>query len=409
MPSQYGKALLWAPEESIEEGALQQISNLSSMPFIVGRVGIMPDVHWGKGAPIGTVFATRGTVVPATLGVDIGCGMMAVRTNIHSIELNPDRLHNIRLQIERDVPLGPGQQNNRPITPTAMKMIEDLIELRDSDPKFPIHEVVPYLEGSSVSEGARIVDKKWQYQLGTLGGGNHFIEVTLDEEGYVWGFVHSGSRGIGHKIANHYIKKAQKLCEEWFIDLPDPNLAYIPRDHHINAQYMACVRWLQKYAEFNRQEMMNRVLYAISRHTGKDVVGVEEIKCHHNFAQWEHQRGENLLITRKGCIGAHEGQLGLIPGSMGTSSYVVVGRGDAASFCTAPHGAGRRMSRRKAREQFTMEDFDRDLAHVEVKRDEEFIDELPGAYKDIDLVMEQSKNLVDIIHELNQVVNVKGP
>lgn len=397
MPERYETALSWAPIDSIEDHALEQVKKLGSMPFIVGLVGVMPDVHWGKGAPIGTVFATLGTVIPAAVGGDIGCGMMAVKTNLTKTDL-PSDLSLLRKQIERDIPLGPGP---------GVQDIESTAEARIS---------VLEAEAKKLLENQRTdVDKykaNWRKQLGSLGGGNHFIEIVLDEDDCVWGFLHSGSRGIGHNIAVRAIKEAKKECERWHINLPDPDLAYLPLGTLGNRRYQAEIKWAQRYAELNREEMMTRVLYALQRHVAGDsklVQIIDEVRCHHNFAQWEHHRVRKVFVTRKGAISAAVGQRGLIPGSMATASYVVTGKGNPASLNTAPHGAGRRMSRAKARQAFTMEDFDREMANVEVKRDEEFLDELPGAYKDIAAVMDQCVDLVDIEHVFRQVVNVKGP
>ena len=396
MPERLGKALYWADIASVESGAMEQVRNLGEMPFIEGMVGVMPDVHWGKGAPIGTVFATKGTVIPSAVGVDIGCGMMAVKTDVRREEL-PDDLTPLREKIEEFIPLGPGKRNDA-IWESAKPRIEELDNMR-----YGLEQADWSLHGAIEQAGT-----DWRKQLGTLGGGNHFIEVTVDEDDWVWGFIHSGSRGIGARLADHFTKEARRMCSRWFVDLPDPDLAFLPRDDRLSKHYMAAVRWAQRYAELNREEMMSRVMEALERYCG----GFSEtdwIRCHHNFAQWEHRRGHDYLITRKGAIGADSGQRGVIPGSMGTASYVVTGLGNEASFCTAPHGAGRRMSRNKARQKFTMDDFDRDMAGIEVKRDKEFLDELPGAYKDIETVIKQCGDLVSVDHILRQVVNVKGP
>ena len=251
------------------------------------------------------------------------------------------------------------------------------------------------------------VDRNWRKQMGSLGSGNHFIEIVLDETDSVWAFLHSGSRGVGNRLADHHIKIAKTLMEKWYIDLPDADLAYLVEDTPEFDDYMTDLGWAQDFARLNRDEMMERIL-RILRHRFGEFEELERIQCHHNFTQREHHFGRNILVSRKGAIQAQEGQLGLIPGSMGTASYVVRGKGNAAAFDTAPHGAGRRMSRRAAREKFTMSDFDQLMEGIEVRRSESFLDELPGAYKDVDLVMEQSNDLVEILHTFRQIVNVKG-
>ena len=251
-------------------------------------------------------------------------------------------------------------------------------------------------------------DPKWTLQLGSLGSGNHFIEVTLDEEDRVWTFLHSGSRGIGNRLAQWHIRLANKLCRQWFVNLPNPDLAYLPEHTPEFDNYLEDLLWAQEFALLNRaREMTDRVLNVLRTHLG-DFVEQERIECHHNFTQREHHFHRDILVSRKGAIQARKGQLGLIPGSMGTRSYVVRGKGDKASFQTAPHGAGRRLSRTQARKSFTMKDFDSAMRGIEARRSEQFLDELPGAYKDIDLVMEQSRNLVEVVHTFRQIVNVKG-
>ena len=382
--------LSWLPAEQIEESAIRQIENLSRMPFIFKHVAVMPDCHFGMGATVGSVIPTLRAIIPAAVGVDIGCGMIAVKTPLTRDDL-PEDLSDIRKAIEHQVPLSAGHYN-RSIKKTAKPRIEQL--------------------EAKAAELGRLdfynkVDKNWRKQLGSLGSGNHFIEVVLDEEGYAWAFLHSGSRGVGNRIASHHINIAKKLMEKWYIDLPDADLAYLVEDTSEFDDYIADLDWAQEFALLNREEMMERIIRILQYRCG-DFEEVERIQCHHNFTKREHHFGKNILVSRKGAIEAREGQLGLIPGSMGTRSYVVRGKGNRASFNTAPHGAGRRLSRNKARSAFTMDDFDRDMSGIEVNRSEAFLDELPGAYKDIDLVMEQSAGLVDVIHTFRQIVNVKG-
>ena len=382
--------LSWLPAEQIEDSAMQQIENLSRMPFIFKHVAVMPDCHFGMGATVGSVIPTNRAIIPAAVGVDIGCGMIAVKTPLTRDDL-PEDLSDIRKAIEHQVPLSAGHYN-RSVKKTAKPRIEQLEAKAAELDRLDFYDKL---------------DKNWRKQLGSLGSGNHFIEVVLDEEGYAWAFLHSGSRGVGNRIATNHIKIAKALMEKWYIDLPDADLAYLVEDTPEFDDYMKDLDWAQEFALLNREEMMDRIIRLLQYRCG-DFEPVETIQCHHNFTQREHHFGKNILVSRKGAIEAREGQLGLIPGSMGTRSYVVRGKGNAASFNTAPHGAGRRLSRNKARNNFTMDDFDRDMAGIEVNRSEAFLDELPGAYKDVDLVMEQSAGLVEVLHTFRQIVNVKG-
>ncbi|MCY3690804.1 MAG: RtcB family protein, partial [Chloroflexi bacterium] len=380
--------LSWLPADQIEESAMQQIENLSRMPFIFKHVAVMPDCHFGMGATVGSVIPTNRAIIPAAVGVDIGCGMIAVKTPLTREDL-PEDLSDIRKAIEHQVPLSAGHYN-RSIKKTAKPRIEQLEAKAAELDRLDFYDKL---------------DKNWRKQLGSLGSGNHFIEVVLDEEGYAWAFLHSGSRGVGNRMAAHHIKIAKALMEKWYINLPDADLAYLVEDTPEFDDYMKDLEWAQEFALLNREEMMERIIRLLQYRCG-DFEPVETVQCHHNFTQREHHFGKNILVSRKGAIEAREGQLGLIPGSMGTRSYVVRGKGNAASFNTAPHGAGRRLSRNKARANFTMEDFDRDMVGIEVNRSEAFLDELPGAYKDIDVVMEQSAGLVEILHTFRQIVNV---
>ena len=389
-------AISWLPPEQIEPAAMQQIVKLASMPFIYKHVAVMPDCHVGMGATVGSCIPTDGTIIPAAVGVDIGCGMVAVRTPLSRSEL-PENLSGIREGIERRIPLSAGKYDRR-LSSTAEPRVTALEE-KGGD-RLRVYRKL-----------SRRVD--WRRQLGSLGSGNHFIEITVDESGSVWAFLHSGSRGIGNRIATHHIGAAQKLMKQQSIRLPDRDLAYLSEGTEEFDDYIHDLRWAQDFALFNREEMMDRVMtelsYTVYGEGGReDELELERIQCHHNFTQKERHYGKDVWVSRKGAIQAKEGQMGLIPGSMGTASYVVRGLGNAEAFETAPHGAGRRFSRGEARRRFTMDDFDRDMQSIEVRRSKEFIDELPGAYKDIDTVMEQSKDLVEIVHTFRQIVNVKG-
>jgi len=379
------KVVTFLPPEQIDENALKQIENTSTLPFLFKHVAVMPDCHLGKGATVGTVLATKGAVVPACVGVDIGCGMIAVKTSFKRSDL-PEDLSGIRKGIERRIPVSMGGINSK-IYETAEPRLEVL--------------------KSKMREDYSRHTSKWEFQLGSLGSGNHFVEITLDEENNVWAFLHSGSRGIGNKIAMHHISIAQSLMEKWHISLVDKDLAYLPEGTEEFNNYIHDMNWAQEFAFLNREEMMDRVLTELKYSVG-EFEQLERINCHHNFTRQENHFGQNVWLTRKGSILASEGTRGLIPGSMGTASYIVSGLGNPMSFNSAPHGAGRNFSRAEARRRFTMEDLEKAMEGKEWRKTDAFIDELPGAYKDIDAVMENAKELVKIEHTLNQIINVKG-
>lgn len=387
----------------LENDTEWQARTTSEMPFVHPHLALMPDVHLGKGATVGSVIPTDGAVMPAAVGVDIGCGMIAVRTQWTEHDLS-DHLgtnyRRLREDIESRVPLSAGKYNTY-LTATAAIRIEYLENYWDNS--------VPY--GSLIPDsrpGPERYAPNWRYQLGTLGSGNHFIEITVDEDNRVWAFLHSGSRGIGNKIAQHHIKIAQDVAKKYWIDLPDKDLAYLVEDTPEFDHYIAELNWAQHFALLNREEMMDRVLDALATHMGEEPVEHERINCHHNFTQKEHHFGRNLWISRKGAISAREGQLGLIPGSMGTASYVVEGLGNKMSLNSSPHGAGRNFSRSKARKTFTHEQLREAMEGIEYRDTDAFIDEIPQAYKDIDQVMDDASDLVKIRHTFHQVINVKG-
>ena len=393
--------LLWLPRDEIEPQAFDQIQNVAALPFIHKHVAIMPDCHMGHGATIGTAFATRDAVVPSAVGVDIGCGMIAVRTPVTRGDL-PEDLSPVRRQIERLVPMGKGgNHESSPGGEVAQAHIAEL-ETRARD-----RGKLDFFDGLT----------DWRQQIGTLGGGNHFIEIVLDEEDRVWAFLHSGSRGVGLKISQHHQKIAKRITRDifWEQKLADPELSFIPRKLNRRSlpeftDYVEDMRWAQRLAACNREAMMDRVLASMRRYIGEFPVNeLEQVQCHHNFAEWEHHDGHDLLVVRKGAIAAHEGRLGLIPGSMGTKSYVVRGLGNEASFCTAPHGAGRRMSRTRARAELSEDEFRKQMSGVEWSGNaDRLLDEAPDAYKDIDRVIEQSRDLVEVVHELRPILNCKG-
>lgn len=386
------KIVAFLPTESIEVEALEQIKNTASVPILFKHVAVMPDTHYGKGSTVGTVLATKDAVIPAAVGVDIGCGMIAVKTTIKGKALDK-KLHEIRSGIERRIPMSAGRFNSK-ITESAQKRIDEL----------------KALDGV---ETANRISPNWPEQLGTLGGGNHFIEICLDTEDNTWVTLHSGSRGVGNKIGNFYIAKAKDNMKLWHITLADPDLAYLPQHSPDFSNYIRDLKWAQKFALLNREEMLDRVMMEVSEavfgdHTRGQELEETRINCHHNFTQIEAHFNENVWVTRKGAIKASVGTMGLIPGSMGTRSYIVSGLGNKMAFESAPHGAGRRMSRAKAKQSFTMEDFDKAMVGIEHRRSDILIDELPQAYKDIDEVMENAKELVEIKYTLKQILNVKG-
>ena len=385
------KITTFLPWESIEAEAQQQILNTAEVPCLFHHVAVMPDCHFGKGATVGTVLATQRAVIPAAVGVDIGCGMIAVRTNIERSQIKD--LAEIRAGLERRIPMSAGRFN-KTIQPSAKIRIEELEKLADNedlDKKFGTNN--------------------WREQLGTLGGGNHFIELCLDENENVWATLHSGSRGIGNKIGMYYIKKAQDLMDKFQIKLSDQDLSYLPEGTPEFEEYIHYLHWAQKFALLNREEMMDRFLtelrYSVYRNDNA-IIELERINSHHNFTQIENHFGHNIWITRKGAIKADIMDRGMIPGSMGTKSYIISGLGNKMSFNSSPHGAGRRMSRTKARQAFKMEDLDKAMEGIEYRKSDMLIDEIPGAYKDIDEVMENAKELVKIEYTLKQILNCKG-
>jgi tRNA-splicing ligase RtcB len=374
--------------DHVEDSALAQLKNLARLPFIANNgVACMPDVHAGIGSTVGTVIATDKAIIPAAVGVDIGCGMNAVRLSLKASDL-PDSLLNIRRQIERDVPLGAGGRH------------KDIDEAKRYVGPLPQSVAGPL--GSDVWNKANV-------QMGTLGSGNHFIELCIDENQDVWIMLHSGSRGIGNMIGMHYISKAKRQMEQFFITLPDGDLAYLPEDTDDFNAYIDAVQWAQNYALSNRKVMMETVIDALRRHIDIDfTITQEAINCHHNYVERENHFGRNLWVTRKGAIRAREGDLGIIPGSMGQRSYIVRGKGNAESYCSCSHGAGRKMSRAQARRTFTVEDLKNQTEGVECRKDDAVLDEIPGAYKSIDDVMENQIDLIEVVHVLKQVICVKG-
>jgi tRNA-splicing ligase RtcB len=380
--------------DDVDDRSMEQLGNIAKLPFIHHHIAAMPDVHLGLGATIGSVIATHKAIIPAAVGVDIGCGMVAARLSITANDLDEKSLKKVFDQITRDVPVGRAQHADnrvlvdavRPFEPGLKRLTDRHPELLKSFGKF----------------------SKWMNQMGSLGGGNHFIEVCLDEADQVWVMLHSGSRGIGNAIADHFIKLARKDMERWMINLPDRDLAYFPEGTEHFDDYVEAVHWAQEYAMQNRQCMLDLVLSALARHLPAFEVTTEAVNCHHNYVAHEHHYGANVWVTRKGAIRAREGDLGIVPGSMGAKSYIVRGKGNPESFNSSAHGAGRKMSRTAAEKAFTETDLANQTVGVICRKDKGVIDEIPGAYKDIDQVMANQNDLTEILHTLKQVVCVKG-
>jgi tRNA-splicing ligase RtcB len=377
--------------DDVEAAARQQLVNISRLPIVHHHVAAMPDVHLGIGATVGSVIPTRQAIIPAAVGVDIGCGMMAARLSLTGNDFSEKELRKVFDRISRDVPVGFSQHASS--LPGAQRFRKDLARILDKHP------------GIDKRKGKK---SSWAHQLGTLGGGNHFIEVCLDESNRAWAMLHSGSRGIGNAIGSYFIELAKKDAERDHLALPDRDLAYFPEGAHHFDDYVEAVGWAQDYARANREEMMDLVLEAMRRHLPAfDVTGAA-VNCHHNYVQRESHFGEQVWLTRKGAIRAGEGELGIIPGSMGARSYIVRGKGAADSFHSCAHGAGRRMSRNAARKAFAVSDLAKQTEGVVCRKDQGVLDEIPGAYKDIDEVMANQSDLVEVVHTLKQVLCVKG-
>jgi tRNA-splicing ligase RtcB len=391
-----GRIKAWVKGVPVEDGARRQLENVAGLPFIHSHLAVMPDVHFGRGATVGSVIPTRGAIIPAAVGVDIGCGMMAIGTSLTASDL-PDGLAAIRSEIERKVPVGNGPRGNHKDTPARAATA-----LRKSG-------LVERLEAITARH-TRIRRTAFAQQLGSLGGGNHFIELCLDEAGRVWVMLHSGSRGTGNVIGTYFIQEAREALEKRVLGyhVPDKDLAFFVEGEDLFADYVDAVGWAQDYARLNREVMMDRVLMVLRDMLPAFTLDKQAVNCHHNYVEREHHFGADIWVTRKGAVRAGEGELGIIPGSMGAKSFIVRGKGNAESFCSCAHGAGRAMSRSEAKRRFTLEDHVAATAAVECRKDTGVIDETPMAYKDIDAVMAAQGDLVEIVHTLRQVVCVKG-
>lgn len=379
--------------DDIEGLARDQLINVAKMPFVHHHVAAMPDVHAGIGATIGSVIPTHRAIIPAAVGVDIGCGMVAAQLSLNAEQL-PDSLSAVRGAIEARVPVGFAKHDEADVRAEAVERLKGgYARIVDQHPKIV----------------ERLKDKgNWARQIGTLGGGNHFVEICLDERDQVWVMLHSGSRGIGNLIGHYFISRAKEAMLRQDVHLPDKDLAYLEQGKEDFDDYVEAVDWAQTYAAENRTQMLELVLLALREHLPAFQVMDHAINCHHNYVVREAHYGEEVFVTRKGAIRAGLGDLGIIPGSMGAKSFIVRGKGSAESFCSCSHGAGRKMSRNAAKKRFSAEDLARQTEGVECRKDAGVIDEAPGAYKDIDVVMENQSDLVEIVHTLKQVVCVKG-
>lgn len=392
---------MWTRGVPVEEQAMAQLKNVASLPFIHKHVAVMPDVHWGMGATVGSVIPTRGAIVPAAVGVDIGCGMAWQRTSLTASDL-PDNLFGLRSGIEARIPHGRtdnGSENDRgawgepsdEATARFFQHTDGLAKIIERHPK--------------IAQAA----KRAPHHIGTLGTGNHFVEVVLDEEDRVGIMLHSGSRGIGNRIGSYFIERAKEEMRRWFVNLPDQDLAYLPQGSELFDDYLFAVSWAQSFARSNRETMMTAALAALTEAVPKPFTCDETaVNCHHNYVSQERHFGANVFVTRKGAVRAGRDELGIIPGSMGARSFIVRGKGNHESLCSCSHGAGRAMSRNEAKKRFTLEDHAAAVAGVECRLDEDVIDETPAAYKSIDAVMAAQADLIEVVHTLKQVVCVKG-
>ncbi|WP_196140767.1 RtcB family protein [Aliikangiella sp. G2MR2-5] len=378
----------------IDHTAMSQLKNLSQLPFIHSHIAAMPDVHAGTGATVGSVIPTKQAIIPAAVGVDIGCGMNAVRLSIKAYQL-PNNLKQVRNEIERVVPVGNRAHKMISVREKSLRKLQ-----AGMDTLFDKHPTLLKM--------MKKPRQTWAQQLGTLGSGNHFIELCIDENQDVWFMLHSGSRGIGNSIGRYFIQKAKKDMQGHMHNLPDRDLSYFSEGCDNFDDYIDALEWAQDYAYYNRAEMMDMVIRAVKPLLPPFQVTREAINCHHNYVQKEVHFGEKIYVTRKGAISAHEGELGIIPGSMGARSFIVRGKGNPDSFCSCSHGAGRKMTRTAARKIFRRKDMEAQTRGIECRKDSGVIDEIPAAYKDINEVMQNQTDLVEIVHQLKQLICIKG-
>lgn len=393
-----GLVKAWVDGVPYAAAAKQQVNNVAALPFIYKHVAVMPDVHWGRGATVGSVIPTKGAIIPAAVGVDIGCGMCAVRTTLRAKDL-PDNLKETRAEIERAVPHGRTKNGGK-----------NDAGAWSNTPSSVAHAWEPLSKGfEKLVAKHPVLEKTNNFNhLGTLGTGNHFIEVCLDENNDVWVMLHSGSRGVGNRIGTHFIQLAKKDMERHFIQLPDKDLSYLIEGSEHFDDYVEAVAWAQEYAAVNRKVMLQRALGAMKKQLRPFATDKEAVNCHHNYIARENHFGENVWVTRKGAVRARENDYGIIPGSMGARSYIVKGKGNPESFMSCSHGAGRAMARTEAEKTISLKQHAQDLEGVECKKDRSVLDESPRAYKDIDAVMDAQSDLVEVVHTLKQVICVKG-
>lgn len=407
VPTEKGLIKAWINGVMLDENAKQQLVNTASMPFVYKHLAVMPDVHWGMGSTVGSVIPTVGAIIPAAVGVDIGCGMIAAPTTLSASDL-PDNLKTIREEIEKAVPHGRTANGG----PGDWGAWHDI----------PLHHETIFVKGGLYHDYLRLLDLAPKLKkanclnhLGTLGTGNHFVELCIDENNEVWLMLHSGSRGIGNAIGSYFVELAKEDMRKWFINLPDENLAYFPEGTDHYQSYVFAVDWAQRFAMANRNLMLQNIIHRlVTRLVGSELppfsLTAERtiVNCHHNYVEKEHHFGQNVFVTRKGAVRAREGDMGIIPGSMGVRSYIVRGKGNPESFNSCSHGAGRMMSRGQAKKLITVEQHRLATEGVECKKDASVLDESPAAYKPIDAVMAAQEDLVEIVHTLKQVVCVKG-
>jgi tRNA-splicing ligase RtcB len=384
--------------DDIDQAALQQLRNIASLPIVFPHVAAMPDVHFGLGATVGSVIPTRAAIIPAAVGVDIGCGMNAVRTTLLAHQL-PDNLARLRSSIEAAIPVGIEQHEWDKVRGSSHARFAR-----------PLHDRLARISAKhgGIVKMQHKFAQTWICQLGTLGGGNHFIEICLDQEQRVWIMLHSGSRGIGNVIGRYFIAAARKEMARHKVKLPDQDLAYFSEGSSLFDDYVEALEWAQDYAWFNRRDMMRRVLEVLAQALPAFSLDGEAINCHHNYVARETHANQDLYITRKGAISAREGEMGIIPGSMGAKSFIVRGKGHPDSFCSCSHGAGRRMSRSEAKNRFNRFDLAAQTEGIECRKDRGVVDEIPAAYKDIEQVMAHQSDLVEVVHTLRQVICIKG-
>jgi tRNA-splicing ligase RtcB len=396
---------MWTKHVPVESAAIDQLRSITSLPFVFKHVAAMPDVHVGTGSTVGTVLATKSAVIPAAVGVDIGCGMIACRTSLKAEDL-PDDLRKLRKEIELMVPVGFDQHDIARLNQTGHQDTRQVLNNQWKQLSKKLDELT--LKHPALEKMAGKSEDKAYRQLGSLGGGNHFIEICLDENQDVWIMLHSGSRGMGNIIGRYFIEIAQKDMTRQQVNLPHRDLAYLQEGSQSYDDYIEAVEWAQEYAKRNRDVMLTLVITAMTRHLPKFTITKEAVNSHHNYISHETHYGEEVIITRKGAVSAQFGQLGIIPGSMGAKSFIVRGLGNSESFCSCSHGAGRVMSRTAAKKQISIDDHIKATEGVECRKDADMIDESPAAYKDIDAVMQSQEDLVEIVHTLKQVLCCKG-